>query len=50
MEDCQEIPILDKEEQQKSKKREGQTSFRPSSDLSGLIRELCEKDDEMKHK
>jgi hypothetical protein len=43
MEDCQEIPILDKEEQQKSKKRDGQASFSPASDPSGLIREHVER-------
>jgi hypothetical protein len=49
MEECQEIPILDKKEQQRFKKRDAQTSFPPASDPSGLIRELCAKDDKMKH-
>jgi hypothetical protein len=50
MEDCQEIPILDKKEQQNSKKRNGQTSFRSASDPSGLIRQLCGKHDRLKYK
>jgi hypothetical protein len=43
MEDCQEIPILDKQEQQKSKTKEGQASFSPASDPSGLILEHVER-------